>query len=206
MRAEGEAAAEWIEQRTGVFARAVDFRADGLLAVAVDEDGSLWSVGFAGPAERLASSVVVARWFAHNVVIYATDSGELRRLELPAGTSSTVAAADAIAEMVVPPYSLGPGGEAFLVAARGGQVGLWELDLASGEWQLLLPASDIEEIGHLSVAPGSESLVFEHGIDGLTAWDLGGEEVRSHPRFVELTNYIWDALRGMIVRESEKAA
>jgi NitT/TauT family transport system ATP-binding protein len=33
-----------------------------------------------------------------------------------------------------------------------------------------------------------------------------GEEVRSHPRFVELTNYIWDALRGMIVRESEKAA
>ena len=28
-----------------------------------------------------------------------------------------------------------------------------------------------------------------------------GDEIRSHPRFVELTSYIWDALRGMIVRE-----
>ncbi len=28
-----------------------------------------------------------------------------------------------------------------------------------------------------------------------------GDEIRSHPRFVELTSYIWNALRGMIVRE-----
>jgi NitT/TauT family transport system ATP-binding protein len=30
-----------------------------------------------------------------------------------------------------------------------------------------------------------------------------GDEIRKHPRFVELTSYIWDALRGMIVREPE---
>jgi NitT/TauT family transport system ATP-binding protein len=28
-----------------------------------------------------------------------------------------------------------------------------------------------------------------------------GDEIRRHPRFVELTGYIWEALRGMIVRE-----
>jgi NitT/TauT family transport system ATP-binding protein len=30
-----------------------------------------------------------------------------------------------------------------------------------------------------------------------------GDEIRKHPRFVELTNYIWEALRGMIVRQPE---
>jgi NitT/TauT family transport system ATP-binding protein len=28
-----------------------------------------------------------------------------------------------------------------------------------------------------------------------------GEEIRTHPRFVELSNHVWDVLRGMIVRE-----
>jgi NitT/TauT family transport system ATP-binding protein len=32
-----------------------------------------------------------------------------------------------------------------------------------------------------------------------------GEEVRKHPRFVELTSYVWDVLRGMIVRAPENA-
>jgi NitT/TauT family transport system ATP-binding protein len=30
-----------------------------------------------------------------------------------------------------------------------------------------------------------------------------GDDIRKHPRFVELTSYIWEALRGMIVREPE---
>jgi NitT/TauT family transport system ATP-binding protein len=30
-----------------------------------------------------------------------------------------------------------------------------------------------------------------------------GEEVRKHPRFVELTSYVWDVLKGMIVRAPE---
>ncbi len=30
-----------------------------------------------------------------------------------------------------------------------------------------------------------------------------GDEIRLHPRFVELTNHIWDVLRGMIVRDME---
>jgi NitT/TauT family transport system ATP-binding protein len=30
-----------------------------------------------------------------------------------------------------------------------------------------------------------------------------GDEIRKHPRFAELTNYIWEALRGMIVRQPE---
>ena len=30
-----------------------------------------------------------------------------------------------------------------------------------------------------------------------------GDDIRKHPRFVELTSYIWEALRGMIVWEPE---
>ena len=30
-----------------------------------------------------------------------------------------------------------------------------------------------------------------------------GEEIRKHPRYVELTAYIWERLKGMIVREPE---
>ena len=33
-----------------------------------------------------------------------------------------------------------------------------------------------------------------------------GEEIRTHPRFVELTQHIWDVLRGMIVRDQEVSA
>jgi NitT/TauT family transport system ATP-binding protein len=31
-----------------------------------------------------------------------------------------------------------------------------------------------------------------------------GDEIRKHPRFAELTNYIWEALRGMIVLQPEE--
>ena len=174
-RGETIAVAEWRAERTGRFARGVDFHDDGARAVAVEDDGSLWLLGLEGSAEPVATGVVVARWSGDDHVLVATDTGELRRLEPSSSSNSAITTADAITEIAVATLPSGEALRAFLLASRQGQAGVWRLDLSTGGWALVVGADEPSEMHGLSVAPRERYLVVERDLDGLVVLDLSSE-------------------------------
>jgi hypothetical protein len=60
----------------------------------------------------------------------------------------------------------------FLVAISEGQAGLWQLDLAAGNWTQLAAVADLEELRHTSVSPDGVLLAYQQEGEGLIVLDL----------------------------------
>ncbi|HUP24048.1 MAG TPA: CARDB domain-containing protein [Thermoanaerobaculia bacterium] len=163
------ATAAWGEERSGLFVRDADFANWGSRAIAIDHDGALWIVGFpAAVVERVATEVAAARWFNAEEILFATWSGELRRYDLALRYGSTLASLDEIVEIAT-----GPDPEVvFLVAIREGQPGLWQLDLAAGDWTQLAAVADLGELRHTSVSPDGVLLAYQQEGEGLIVLDI----------------------------------